>query len=81
MIRKLRRPNSLKTYRCCSDYAIEHVVPRISGDLNGKFIIYKTASGLDPRKVYRFRHINYKRACLMVMFFRPKKIKKNYFNF
>lgn len=79
MIRKLRRKNSLKTYRCCSDYAIEHVVPRVSGELNGKTIVYKTASGINPQKIYRFRHLNHVKACKMVMFFRPKnKIRKSY---
>lgn len=77
MIRKLRRKNSLKTYRICSDYAIEHVVPRISGELNGKTIVYKTASGINTQKIYRFRHVNHRKACKMVMFFRPKnKIKR-----
>ena len=77
MIRKLRRKNSLKTYRICSEYAIEHIVPRVSGELNGKTIVYKTASGINPQKIHRFRHVNHRKACKMVMFFRPKnKIKR-----
>lgn len=76
MIRKLRRKNSSKMYRCCSDYAIEHVVPRVSGELNGKTIVYKTASGINPQKIHRFRHLNHVKACKMVMFFSFKDNKK-----
>ena len=45
MIQKFRKKNSYKIYRCCSSYAIDHIVPSVSGELNGKTIIYKTASG------------------------------------
>lgn len=40
---------------------------------NGKTIIYKTTSGCEPQKIFRFRHVNYKKACNMLMFFNPKK--------
>lgn len=73
MIRKFRRKNASRIYRCCSDYAIDHVIPRASGELNGKTIVYKTASGCEPQKIFRFRHVNYKRACDMIMFFNPRK--------
>lgn len=73
MIQKFRKKNSYKIYRCCSSYAIDHIVPSVSGELNGKTVIYKTASGCEPQKIFRFRHVNYKKACNMLMFFNPKK--------
>lgn len=82
MIRKLRRKNNLKIYRCCSDYAIKHVVPSLYRELNGKTVVYKTARGYEPQKIFRFRYINYKKACNMLMFFNPKnKIKRDGFLF
>lgn len=76
MIQKFRKKNSSKMYQCCSEYAIEHVVPRVSGELNGKTIVYKTASGINPQKIHRFRHLNHVKACKMVMFFSFKDNKK-----
>lgn len=72
MITKLRKENSLKTYRCCSDYAIEYIVPSIAGFLNNKYVVYKTARGIKPQDINKFRYINYKKACNMMMFFRFK---------
>ena len=68
MIQKFRKKNSYKIYRCCSNYAIEHVVPSVSGELNGKTIVYKTASGINPQKIHRFRHLNHVKACMFFSF-------------
>ena len=32
MIQKFRKKNSYKIYRCCSNYAIEYVVPSVFGE-------------------------------------------------
>lgn len=72
MITKLRKENNLKTYRCCSDYAIEFIIPSIEGLLNNKCIVYKTARGVKPQDINKFRYVNYKKACNMMMFFEFK---------
>ncbi len=65
MIKLRKKENSLKTYRCCSDYAIEYVVPSILRILNNKYVIYKTAEELSRKILINLDILIIKKAYLL----------------